>query len=217
MTATAITDASTTGDATGSTVADFWFDPLCPWAWITSRWILNAAEVRDFEVRWHVMSLAYLNAGRDELPEEYRARLAEAWGPVRVVAAAQQAHGADIVLPLYTALGTKRHVEGREFDRAMVAEALADAGIPSALADAMDTESYDDAVKVSHHRGMDLVGIDVGTPVIAVGGAAIFGPVVSPAPRGEAAGRLWDGLLLMLGTEGFYELKRSRISPPNFD
>ena len=207
--------AGTGADATDRTVADFWFDPLCPWAWISSRWILHAAEVRNLEVHWHVMSLAYLNAGRDELPAEYRAFLAAAWGPVRVVAAAEQAHGPDVVLPLYTALGTRRHVDGAALDRDTILAALADVGLPSELADAMDSEAYDDAIKASHHLGIDQVGMDVGTPVI-VEGVAFFGPVVTPAPRGEAAGKLWDGVLLVAGTPGFYELKRTRTEAPDF-
>jgi 2-hydroxychromene-2-carboxylate isomerase len=221
LTATTTT-ATTTGpqgsgaDATGRTVADFWFDPLCPWAWISSRWILNAAEVRDVDVQWHVMSLAYLNSGRDDLPEEYRKLLASAWGPVRVVVAAEQAHGPEVVLPLYTALGTRRHIDGAELDRDTVLAALADVGLPAELADAMDTDAYDEAVKASHHLGMDQVGMDVGTPVIAVEGVAFFGPVVTPAPKGEAAGRLWDGVLLVAGTPGFYELKRTRTEAPDF-
>ena len=199
------------------TVADFWFDPLCPWAWITSRWILEAAEVRDFDVRWHVMSLTFLNAGREGLSEAYKDQMALALGPVRVVAASEQAYGNVIVGPLYTALGTRRHVEGEEFDRTMIAKALAEVGLATDLVDAMDTDSYDEAVMASHRLGMDLVGTDVGTPVVAVDGVAFFGPVVTPAPRGEAAGRLWDGVLAIAGTEGFFELKRTRTAPPSFD
>ncbi|HEY4929468.1 MAG TPA: disulfide bond formation protein DsbA [Acidimicrobiales bacterium] len=217
MTTTAPTTTAPNVDSTARTVARFCFDPLCPWAWITSRWILDAAEVRDFDVQWHIMSLAYLNAGRDDLSEEYRERLLKAWGPVRVVAAAEQAHGSEVVLPLYTALGTLRHVDGREFDRAMLEEALTNAGLPTDLADAADNDDYDDAVKASHHAGVDLVGMDVGTPVISVEGVAFFGPVVTPAPKGEEAGRLWDGVLLVAGIPGFYELKRTRTEAPSFE
>ncbi|MGD0881101.1 MAG: DsbA family protein [Acidimicrobiales bacterium] len=202
---------------TGRPVADFWFDPLCPWAWIASRWILNAAEVRDFDVRWHVMSLAYLNSGRDDLSDDYKALMETAWGPVRVVVAAEQAHGPEVVLPLYTALGTRFHVNGEERDRSTVEKALADVGLPAELADAIDSDVYDEAIKASHHLGMDQVGMDVGTPVIAVEGVAFFGPVVTPAPKGEAAGKLWDGVLAVAGTDGFYELKRTRTAPPSFD
>lgn len=198
-------------------MADFWFDPICPWAWIASRWILEAAAVRDLEVRFHVMSLAYLNQGRDDLPEQYREVMRTAWGPVRVVIAAEQAHGPAVVLPLYTALGTRFHLRGEPRERATVEAALAEAGLPAALADAAETDAYDEALKASHHAGMDQVGLDVGTPVISVAGVAFFGPVVTPAPKGEAAGRLWDGVLLVASTEGFYELKRTRTSPPVFD
>ncbi len=197
-------------------VADFWFDPICPWAWIASRWMLEVEQVRGVQVRWHVMSLSYLNEGRD-LPEKYRAVMDESWGPVRVVVAAATAHGEDVILPLYTALGTRFHHEGRPKDRATIEEALAEVGLPTALADAMDTDDYDEALRKSHHAGMDQVGYEVGTPVISVEGVAFFGPVVSPIPRGEAAGLLWDGVRLVAGTDGFFELKRSRTRDPIFD
>ena len=196
--------------------ADFWFDPICPWAWMASRWMLEVEQVRDIRVRWHVMSLSYLNEGRD-LPEDYRDRMAAAWGPVRVVIAATTAHGDDVTLPLYTALGNRFHLQQRPPDRATVEDALAEVGLPTDLADAMTSTDHDEALKKSHHAGMDQVGFEVGTPVISVRGVAFFGPVVSPAPRGEAAGRLWDGVLLVAGTDGFFELKRSRTRDPIFD
>jgi hypothetical protein len=197
-------------------VADFWFDPICPWAWIASRWMLEVEQVRDVSVRWHVMSLAYLNDGR-ELPEQYREVMAEAWGPVRVVIAAIAGHGDEVALPLYTALGNRFHLEQRPRDRATIEEALTEVGLPTELADAMTSTEYDEALKKSHHAGMDQVGFEVGTPVISVEGVAFFGPVVSPVPRDEAAGRLWDGVRLVAGTDGFFELKRSRTRDPIFD
>jgi protein-disulfide isomerase-like protein with CxxC motif len=212
----AATEATAEGGP-GRDVADFWFDPLCPWAWIASRWILQAAQVRSFDVEWHVMSLAYLNSDKDDLPDGYRELLAEAWGPVRVCIAAEQAHGPEVLLPLYTALGTKFHLEGKPKDRATIEEALTEVGLPVSLADAAETDEYDDALKKSHHAGMDQVGTEVGTPVISVNGVAFFGPVVTPAPKGEAAGVLWDGVLAVAGTPGFFELKRSRDIPPIFD
>jgi 2-hydroxychromene-2-carboxylate isomerase len=196
--------------------ADFWFDPICPWAWIASRWMLEVKQVRDVEVSWHVMSLAYLNSGRD-LSEEYQQIMREAWGPVRIVMAAAEDRGEEILLPLYTALGNRFHQEKAPRERATYVAALEEVGLPADLADAMDSDRYDEAIKRSHHSGMDQVGMDVGTPVIATQGVAFFGPVVSPIPRGEAAGKLWDGVLLVAGTDGFFELKRTRTRDPIFD
>ena len=204
-----------TTEMTERTPVDFWFDPLCPWAWMTSRWLLEVAKVRRIAPSFHVMSLAYLNEDKD-ISEEYRELLRPAWGPVRVAVAAAQAEGDDVLLPLYTAMGNRIHLEGRKIDRELVEESLKEVGLSPALADAMDDPSYDDEVRKSHHLGMDQVGQEVGTPVISVEGVAFFGPVVTPAPKGEEAGRLWDGVLLVAGTPGFYELKRSREKGPDF-
>jgi 2-hydroxychromene-2-carboxylate isomerase len=199
------------------TQLDFWFDPLCPWAWISSRWVLEVEKVRPVTARWHVMSLAILNSDKEDLPEQYRELLRQAWGPVRVCIAAEQKFGPEVLLPLYTALGTRFHHDKAERDRATIEAALAEAGLPAELADAMDSTEYDEALLASHEDGMDRVGYEVGTPVISVGGVSFFGPVVSPVPRGEDAARLWDGVLLVAGTDGFFELKRSRTRDPIFD
>jgi hypothetical protein len=196
--------------------ADFWFDPLCPWAWIASRWILEVEQVRDITVRWHVMSLAVLNEDRD-VSEEYRELMKLTWGPVRVCIAAEQQHGSDVLLPLYTALGNRFHLDKAERNRETIEDALKEAGLPLDLADAMDDTSLDKALRESHHAGMDPVGKDVGTPTIHFNGVAFFGPVVTPSPRGEAAGKLWDGVVLVAGTGGFFELKRTRDRDPIFD
>jgi len=206
-----------TESAQNRVVADLWVDPLCPWAWMTSRWLLEVEKQRPVDVRFHVMSLSVLNSGRDELPEQYKEMLQRGWGPVRVLIAAQQQHGDEVVRPLYDALGSRRHLGKQEFNRETIEAALAEAGLPAALADAAETDAYDEALKVSHHAGMDQVGMDVGTPVISTQGVAFFGPVVSPAPKGEDAAKLWDGVLLVAGTDGFFELKRTRTREPIFD
>ena len=194
--------------------AEFWFDPACPWAWMTSRWMLEVEQVRDVKTSWHVMSLAVLNEDRREHDEDWLRLL----GRVRVLIAAEQAHGNEVLLPLYTALGRRIHNEGRGGkDDAVLVEALEEVGLPASLIEAADTDRYDDALKKSHHAGMDQVGMEVGTPVISVEGTAFFGPVVTPAPKGEAAGKLWDGVRLVAGTEGFFEIKRTRDRGPIFD
>jgi 2-hydroxychromene-2-carboxylate isomerase len=199
------------------TVVDFWFDPICPWAWITSRWMLEVEQVRPVTTSWHVMSLAVLNEAKEGLSEEYRQSLTTAWGPVRICMAAAQEHGPGVLGPLYTALGTRFHHEKAPRERATYEAALAEAGLPASLAAAADSTAYDEALRASHRDGMDRVGYEVGTPVISVNGTAIFGPVVSPIPRGEAAARLWDGVLAVASTDGFFELKRSRTRDPIFD
>ncbi|HUD39045.1 MAG TPA: DsbA family protein [Streptosporangiaceae bacterium] len=198
------------------TEVDFWFDPLCPWAWITSRWMLEVEKVRPVAVHWHVMSLAVLNENNEDLSDRYKELMAQAWGPVRVCVAAEQKYGEEYVLPLYTAIGTRLHNDKAERSRATIEAALTEVGLPAELADAMDSTEYDDLVRASHAEGIDRVGYEVGTPVISVNGTSIFGPVVSPIPRGDAAAKLWDGVMLVTGTDGFFELKRSRTRDPIF-
>ncbi|MFY1595848.1 disulfide bond formation protein DsbA [Micromonospora sp. WMMD737] len=200
---------------------DMFFDPLCPWAWITSRWLLEVEQVRDVDVRFRVMSLSVLNEGRD-LPEQYQELMRTGWGPVRVCIAVEQRYGQDAVRKLYTALGTRIHLGQEKLTRELLVAALTDVGLDPALADVAEGTAHDEALRASHEAGMRPVGTDVGTPVIHAPGpdggtVAFFGPVVTPAPKGEAAGRLWDGVLLVAGTPGFYELKRSRDQDPIFD
>jgi hypothetical protein len=201
---------------------DMWFDPTCPWAWMTSRWLLEVEKVRPLDVRFNVMSLSVLNEGRDHLSESYRAAMDKAWGPVRVCMAAAEAEGPQVLRDLYTALGTRIHLQKYEIGPKLFTEALTEAGLDPALADAATSDAWDDALRGSHDAGMKPVGTDVGTPVIHAPGpdggtVAFFGPVVTPAPKGEAAGKLWDGVVLVAGTPGFFELKRSRDIGPIFD
>lgn len=196
--------------------AEFWFDPLCPWAWMTSRWMMQVEQVRPVDVTWSVMSLSVLNEGRD-LPAEYRAMMDAGWGPVRVIIAAAREHGDKVIKPLYDAMGTRIHLGGERDFAKVIVPALEELSLPVELADFADSDANDAELRASHQRAIDLVGDDVGTPVISVNGEAFFGPVVSPAPRGEAAGRLWDGCVLVAGTPGFYELKRSRTVGPIFE
>ena len=198
--------------------ADFWFDPLCPFAWLSSRWMLEVEKVREVQTTWHVMSLAYLNKDKD-IDEGYRALLAPAWGPVRLLIKAEQEHGNEVLLPLYTAMGNRIHIEGRSLKdeaEAIVAEALEETGLPADLIDAMDDSSLDEAVAKSHHEGMDAVGDEVGTPTIHVNGTAFFGPVITKTPRGEEAGQLWDGIVTAAAYPFFFELKRSRTAELDF-
>ena len=197
-------------------VAEFWFDPLCPWAWMTSRWMSEVEQVRPVDVTWSVMSLSVLNEGRD-LPEDYRAMMDRGWGPVRVITAAAQEYGDKVVKPLYDAMGSRIHLGGKKDFSAVLVPALEEVGIDTSLAAAAESDAVDDLLRASHERAISMVGDDVGTPVVAVDGVAFFGPVVSPAPRGEDAGRLWDGCLLVARTPGFFELKRSRTVGPIFD
>ncbi|MDI6521469.1 DsbA family protein [Streptomyces coelicoflavus] len=196
------------------TTVDFWFDPTCPWAWLTSRWVLEVARLRPLEIRWHLMSLTVLNEGRTDLPERWHRDLAVRMEPVRVCAAAEEAYGPGVLGGLYTELGTRFHLEGAPKEHSTYAAALTAAGLDPRLADAAGSGAHDDAVRASHQDAVGRVGTDVGTPVVAVGDVAFFGPVVSPAPRGEAATRLWDGVLAVAATDGFFELKRTRTGKP---
>lgn len=201
---------------TARDIADFWFDPICPWAWMTSRWMLQVEQVRPVDVRWHVMSLSVLNEGR-ELPPEYQDLMSKGWGPVRVIIAARELHGEENVRRLYDAMGTRIHPGGQKDLDVVIREALDEVGLPAELAKYAGSDEYDAALRASHAEGISLVGMDVGTPVISFNGTAFFGPVVTPAPKGEAAGRLWDGCVLVASTPGFFEIKRTRTQGPIFD
>jgi 2-hydroxychromene-2-carboxylate isomerase len=197
------------------TAVDFWFDPSCPWAWMTSRWVDEVAEHRDLEVTFHVMSLAVLNENND-VSDEYRAAFVRMLRYTRLVTAAKELHGQQIVKPLYDALGTRIHLERNKDSDAVIKGALEEVGLPEEFAAHADSEEHDEQMRASHFDGIGRVGQDVGTPVIAVNDVAFFGPVISPAPTGEIALTLWDGVVAAASYDGFFELKRTRTRKPIF-
>jgi hypothetical protein len=198
------------------TKAEFWFDPMCPWAFITSRWILEVSKVRDIEISWNIFSLPHLNRDR-EMPERYKTIFANSWSCTRVIKAVENQLGKEKTLPLYTAISTRIHVQKESVSQDLLIDALNEIGVDSKYALEMNNSDWDKQIIESHERGIKLVGDDVGTPIIAINGIGFFGPVISPAPKGEEAGKLWDGVVLSASYPGFFEIKRSRTVGPFFD
>jgi hypothetical protein len=201
---------------------DFWFDPVCPWTWLTSRWLLEVEQVRPIEVCFHLMSLSVLNEGRTDVTEFYQRGVRRWWGPVRVMTAAERAAGAGVLRPLYTALGTRIHLGGQPYSKELYEAALTEVGLDPALATAARDSRYDDAVRASHRAAALTDGDgELGSPTLHLPGpdgapVAVFGPVVTPMPRGEAAGRLWDATAIAATIPGFNELKTGRDRTPAF-
>jgi hypothetical protein len=198
------------------TKAEFWFDPMCPWAFITSRWILEVSKVRDIEISWNIFSLPHLNRDR-EMPERYKTIFANSWSCTRVIKAVENQFGKEKTLPLYTAISTRIHVQKESVSQDLLIDALSEISVDSKFALEMNNSDWDKEIIQSHERGIKLVGDDVGTPIIAINGIGFFGPVISPAPKGEDAGKLWDGVVLSASYPGFFEIKRSRTIGPIFD
>lgn len=198
------------------TQVGFWFDPICPFAWATSRWVKEVDKVRDIDVQWNVMSLAVLNEGRD-LPADYRDSMDRAWSPVRVIVAAAAAHGEKYKDLLYTAMGELFHYEKYEDREEVIRLALEKVGLPAELAEAGQSDANDAALRESHHTGIEKVGQDVGTPILEVNGVAFFGPVITRVPTGEDAGRMFDAAVQLASFPHFFEMKRSRTESPTFD
>ncbi len=199
-----------------TTEVDFWFDPSCPYAWMTSRWMLEVEKVRDVKTTFHVMSLAVLNEGRD-LPEDYQESMNNAWVGARTALAVEQRHGSEALRAFYTAVGTRFHPGEEPQTPETIGKALTDCGLDADILDLAKTDKLDEDLRRSHHEGMDPVGDEVGTPVIRINGMSLFGPVISPAPNGEEAGDLFDGVVKVTAYPGFFELKRSRTVGPTFD
>ncbi|WP_412542571.1 disulfide bond formation protein DsbA [Longispora sp. K20-0274] len=194
--------------ADGRTTVDLWVDPICPWAWRAARWLLEVERVRGVTVRFRLMSLSVLNQGRENLDMRYRLLLNRGWGPARVCAVAE---AKDALRPLYLAMAGRIHENRAGLGDPMLRAALTAADLPADWAASATDDTLDEVLRAAHDQVTALVGDELGTPVIHVAGLpAFFGPVVVEAPTGDAAGRLWDGALLVAGTPGFFEIKRSR-------
>ncbi|MGA4508418.1 DsbA family protein [Propionibacteriaceae bacterium G1746] len=195
---------------------DFWFDPLCPWAWMTSRWMLEVEKVRDVHTTFHIFSLSMLNENHD-IPDDYRAGVDAGRPATRAAIGVLDAYGQDGLREFYTALGTRYHPGGEPKNEETLRAVFTDKGWDQTIVDRALEGEWDDRVRESYESGIKLVGGDVGTPIVKVHDTALFGPVISPAPKGEAAGELFDGFEKLAAYPGFFEAKRTRTVDPIFD
>lgn len=203
-----------------ATVVDFWFDPVCPYSWTASRWLREVEQRRPLRVRYHVMSLYLLNEHRADISAAYRSTVDASRGPARVATAAVTRFSEQVLEGFYTAFGELvfdywRRPSATEYHEAIRA-ALARVGLPGDLEDAMESDEYDAAMRLSHEAGIALVGGEVGTPITQIDGAGVYGPVLNAIPQGDDAIRVFDGARLLAGYPQFFELKRTRVRPPIF-
>lgn len=200
-----------------NTKVEFWFDPVCPWAWMTSRWIQEVERLRDgVEVDWNVMSLAILNEDRD-MNDAHKKSHAFSKRACQVAAGVKAELGNEAMVKFYDTIGTINHNEGRSGEEGTLEEAVEKDGVPAEFVTRAENGEFDELLLASHNGAIDRVGDEVGTPVIAVNGVAFFGPVISPAPKGDMALQLFDGVVAAAGYDGFFEIKRSRTRGPQFD
>lgn len=193
---------------------DFWYDPGCPFCWVTSRWINRVAPHRDLQVNWRSISLLFKNDPPEDSP--YYAAIARTRDLLRVGEATRDAGREDRIGELYTEFGRRIHNRGeRDFDVAAILDEL---GLDESLAKALDDPQWDDAIRASMADALALTGDDVGTPIIAVDGrqgrVGLFGPVITELPNLDDSLDLWDGFVKMVDTPGFFELKRTRTQRP---
>ncbi len=197
------------------TAIDFYFDPACPWTWITAEWVREVAPHRDLDVTWKTYSLVVKNGAG--MSDQYRIPLEAQWPGLRVIEQARLDYGNDAVSALYRSFGTAIHHDGDDMLETL-GECVKAAGVDVAVLSATEDESLDAGIHASTAAGVALTGADVGVPIVAVENLPMtyFGPVMSPAPTGDDALRLWDAYVTLASIDGVYEIKRTRTVGPTF-
>ena len=205
--------------ATAQDTVEFYWDMVCPWCWITSRWMEDVSRQKNIHINWKFFSLKKINEGRD-IPERFRTSHAIGLRALRVAAAVRQDYGNDAVGKLYTVMGSRRHHDQQDIGTQEMLEELLDlCGLPQTLAAAADDESWDQVIEADMEQAKAKAGDGVGVPLIVLDGGegpGFFGPVLSPAPVGEAAVQMWDAMVTVGRMPGFYEFKRTRETGPVF-